>query len=150
MSFIKKLFAEAGARDVVTLFHKQSSPASIRVHTILKQAAATAAAHSTEDQASSHESQSKAERVEFDLDVVEQPPTSDQLKSILEYLGSGSAGKVVKGASDEGDALKKLKQNGDAFQRPVVVNWNKGKAVMGENESEILRLLKEIPEETKS
>ena len=51
--------------------------------------------------------------------MTEAPPTSDQLKNILEYLG-GSAGKVVQGASDESDALRRLKADGDAFQRPLV------------------------------
>jgi arsenate reductase-like glutaredoxin family protein len=103
----------------VTLFHKPSNEASIRVLTLLKQANAQSVAHATEDQASSHKAQDKAERTEFELDVTEAPPTSDQLKNILEYLG-GSASKVVQGASDESDALRRLKADGDTFQRPIV------------------------------
>jgi arsenate reductase-like glutaredoxin family protein len=103
----------------VTLFHKPSNEASIRVLTLLKQANAQSVAHATEDQASSHKVQDKAEKTEFELDVTEAPPTSDQLKNILEYLG-GSAGNVVQGASDESDALRRLKADGDAFQRPMV------------------------------
>jgi hypothetical protein len=86
---------------------------------MLKQAHAQSVAHATEDQASSHQAQEKAERTEFELDVTEAPPTSDQLKNILEYLG-GSASKVVEGASDESDAMRRLKADGNAFQRPVV------------------------------
>ena len=115
----------------MTLFHKPSSQPSTRVFTILKQAHATAVSHSTEDQASSHSAQEKAERHEFELDVTEAPPTQDQLKNILEYLGgpvSGAAGKIIKGARDESDALRKLNENGESFQRPVVVDWNQGKA----------------------
>lgn len=137
-----------GAKNVVTLFHKPSSQPSIRVLTLLKQANATSVAHATEDQASSHHHQDKAERTEFELDVTEAPPTGDQLKNILEYLGGGAAGTVIQGARDESDALRKLKENGDAFQRPVVrmhilllkiqrliamrqvVDWNQGKAGM--------------------
>ena len=48
----------------------------------------------------------------------------------------------MKGAASESDALRKVKENGDAFQRPVVVDWGRGKAVVGEKESEILKLLK--------
>jgi hypothetical protein len=103
----------------VTLFHKPSNEASIRVLTLLKQASAQPVAHATEDQASSHKAQDKAERTEFELDVTEAPPTSDQLKNILEYLG-GSPSKVVQGASDESDALRRLKADGDTFQRPMV------------------------------
>jgi arsenate reductase-like glutaredoxin family protein len=91
----------------------------MRVLTLLKQANAQSAAHATEDQASSHEAQNKAERTEFELDVTEAPPTSDQLKNILEYLG-GSPNKVISGASDVTDAMRRLKADGDAFQRPLV------------------------------
>lgn len=105
----------------MTLFHKPSSAASSRVLTLLKQANAQAAAHATEDQASSHQAQEKLERIEFELDVTEAPPTGDQLKTILEYLGgSGTASQVIRGAQNETDALKKLNASGESFERPVV------------------------------
>ena len=108
-------------KNVVTLFHKPSSTASTRVLTLLKQTNAQAVSHATEDQASSHQAQSKLERVEFDLDVTEAPPTADQLKSILEYLGGpGAASKVIQGANDEADAMRRLKADGEKFERPVV------------------------------
>ncbi len=67
--------------------------------------------------------------MEFELDVTEEPPTADQLKSILEYLGGPSAvGRVVEGAKDETDALRRLKADGNVFQRPLTVDWNQGKA----------------------
>ncbi|KAL1606635.1 hypothetical protein SLS60_004041 [Paraconiothyrium brasiliense] len=138
-----------GAKNVVTLFHKPSSTASTRVLTILKQTNAQAVAHATEDQASSHQVQDKTERMEFELDVTEAPPTSDQLKSILDYLGGpGAASKVISGAKDEADAMRRLKADGETFLRPVVVDWNQGKAVIGENESEILSMLRSIPKGT--
>ncbi|KAF9698239.1 hypothetical protein EKO04_003627 [Ascochyta lentis] len=146
----KRFFGEHGAKNVVTLFHKPSSQASLRAHTILKQANAQSVATATEDQASSHDTQNKAERTEFELDVTEASPTADQLKNILEYLGGPSAvGRVIQGAKDETDALRRLKADGDAFQRPLVVDWNQGKAVAGDNESEILSLLKNISAEKK-
>lgn len=37
-------------------------------------------------------------------------------------------GKVIKGATDQSDALKKFTASADAFQRPVVVDWSNGKA----------------------
>lgn len=103
---------------------------------MLKQAHAQAAAHSTEDQASSHQAQEKLERMEFDLDVTEAPPTGDQLKNILEYLGgSGTASQVIRGAQNETDALKKLNENGDLFERPVVstetMKWKAVLTVLG-------------------
>jgi len=139
----KRLFGEHGAKNVVTLFHKPSSQASLRILTLLKQTHAQSAATATADQASSHDVPTKAEHTDFELDVTEAPPTSDQLKNILEYLGGASAAsKVISGASNESDALRRLQADGNTFQRPLVVDWNSGKAVAGENESEILKLLR--------
>jgi arsenate reductase-like glutaredoxin family protein len=143
----KRIFREHGVKNVVTLFHKPNNEASTRVLTLLKQANAQSVSHATEDQASSHQAQNKAERTEFELDVTEAPPTSDQLKIILEYLG-GSAGKVIQEATDGSDALRRLKADGNTFQRPLLVDWNQGKAVSGGNESEIWNLLRSIPKET--
>ena len=85
------------------------------------------------------------QRGPFELDVTEAEPTPDQLRSILEYIGAGKVGSLVKGASSEGDAMKILKQSADAFQRPVVVDWEQGRAVVGDDESAIQKLLKEGP-----
>ena len=106
--------------DVITLFHKPSSPASLRVNSLLKQISANASEHATEDQASDHSHQTNPRRQEFELDVTEEPPTEDQLKNILEYMGPQNAGSIIKGAKTEADAMKLLKQNGENFQRPVV------------------------------
>ncbi|KAF2135449.1 uncharacterized protein K452DRAFT_260659 [Aplosporella prunicola CBS 121167] len=149
-SIFKRLFGEAGAKDVVTIFHAPQNAASTRILTLLKQSQATAQTTATEDQASSHDTQSKAERTEFELDVQEGEPTSDQLRTILEYMGSDSAGKIITGAVSEEDAVKKFKSSPSAFVRPLVVDWNAGRAVVGENESEILRLVKEIPRDGSS
>ena len=124
----------------MTLFHAPSNQASTRVLTLLKQANAQSVAHATEDQASSHRAQDKAERTEFELDVTEAPPTTDQLKNILDYLGgSGAAGKVISGAENETDAMRRLKADGGAFQRPLVVDWNQGKA--GECTARVMSLV---------
>jgi arsenate reductase-like glutaredoxin family protein len=106
--------------DVVTLFHKPSLASSVKVHALLKQASAVASEHATEDQASDHTAQTHPTRQPFELNITEDPPTSDQLKSILEYVGAQRAGTIVKGAKDEADALRKLKENANNFQRPVV------------------------------
>lgn len=60
--------------------------------------------------------------------MVEGPPTNDQLSNILDYLGASKAGSVVSGASDASQALKKFKESESAFQRPIVVDWNNGRA----------------------
>jgi len=107
-------------KDVISLFHNAKSPASIRVNTLLKQASANASEHATEDQASDHSAQTQPRRQEFELEVTEEPPTQDQLKSILEYVGAQKASTIIKGARDEADAMRKLKENSESFQRPVV------------------------------
>ena len=99
-------------------------------------------------------------------DVQEGVPTSDQLTNIFEYLGQDKIGSVVEGASSTTEALRKLKDNGALFQRPLVVDWGNGRAgtsplhhnigclrfatdtllaVSGDNESEILKLLQTPP-----
>ncbi|KAK5175249.1 uncharacterized protein LTR77_000386 [Saxophila tyrrhenica] len=148
MNVFKNLFKETGVKDVITLFHAPKNPASIRVHTMLKQAAATAHSHATEDQAADHKKQSKLERTDFDLDVQEGPPTSDQLSSILDYLGPSKAGTVINEATGSSDALRKFKASEMSFVRPVVVDWNNGRAVTGDNESEIMDLIRSLPKET--
>ncbi|KAF7504930.1 hypothetical protein GJ744_001577 [Endocarpon pusillum] len=126
--------------DVITLFHTPSIPASTRIATILKQASARSQEQATEDQASD-QSHQNSRRDPFELDITEAPPTKDQLKSIFEYVGGSKAAQLVKGASSQSDALRKLQENPDSFLRPVVVDWNQGKAVVGDNESAILKLL---------
>ena len=74
----------------------------------------------TEDQASDHSHQNNIQRSEFELNVTEDPPTSDQLRTILEYVGARRAKDIVEGARDTGDALKKLREDGTKFRRPIV------------------------------
>lgn len=105
---------------MVTLFHKPSLPASTRVATLLKQASAQASETATEDQASDHSHQNKAQREPFELEITESAPTPDQLSNILEYLGNSKVSELVKDASSPSDALRKLKSDPESFQRPVV------------------------------
>jgi hypothetical protein len=65
-----------------------------------------------------------------DIEIQESAPTGDQLNSILEYLGPDAAETVVEGASGAGDALKIFKQDEVALRRPIVVDWNNGRAGM--------------------
>lgn len=107
--------------DVITLFHSPTAPASMRVHSLLKQASATAGETATEDQASDHAQQTKnSAQTQFELNVIEDAPTPDQLKSILEYVGANGAGKVIQGATSEKDAFTKWKKDSGSFQRPLV------------------------------
>lgn len=71
---------------------------------------------------------------------------------------------MVEGATSVSDAVKKLAQDENAFKRPLVVDWNQGKAgmyklvrydrhmltlgaVVGLDESAILKMIKEQPKE---
>ncbi|PKS12111.1 hypothetical protein jhhlp_001409 [Lomentospora prolificans] len=121
--------------DIITLFHKANSPASTRIVDILKTASTQAS------QAANEATNATNTREPFELNVTEDPPTEDQVQTILEYVGPSRIPQVVKGANNVSEALKKFKQDQASFQRPVVVDWNNGKAVVGENESEILKLL---------
>lgn len=147
--------------DIITLFHKTTSPASTRLAAALKQASAAAAETSASNGA--------AGRPEFKLEITESLPTSDQLQTILDYVGPDRTSSIVKGAADAKEALRRFKENGENFQRPVVsimhglliwipvwltrcvfvcsqaVDWNNGKAAAGENESEILKMLNALP-----
>lgn len=69
-------------------------------------------------------------REPFELDVTEAAPTEDQLRSIFEYVGQSKIGQVVEGATSVSDAVRKLAQDENAFKRPVVVDWNQGRAGM--------------------
>lgn len=106
--------------DIITLFHKAGSPASTRAAALLKQISANASSFATEDQASDHTPQTAKPRDEFELNITEDLPTEDQLRTILGYVGPSKVGSVVKGASSESDAIKKFKSSTDAFQHPVV------------------------------
>ena len=184
-AFAKYSTKGAGARDVITLFHKPSVPSSVRALTLLKQATGTAQSTATEDQASSHDTHSKAQRTDFELEVTQEAPTGDQFQNMLEYIGKHNVSKLIQGARDEGDALKRLRENAENFQRPVVCpstcaedmqklicdfRWWTGTMdeqvrafehgstmsiidstlVAGDDQSEILNLLRTLPKETTS
>lgn len=130
---------------------------------MLKQGSAQAQETATEDQASDHSHQNQAvKREPFELDITESVPTEDQLRSIIEYVGQHKIGQIVEGATSVTDAAKKLASDEGAFKRPLVVDWNQGRAgkllfktmlaqilifllVIGDNESEIKKMLKDVP-----
>ena len=93
------------------------------------------------------------------------------MASILEYLGPAQAGSVIADATGTTDALKKFKANESLFKAPVTVDWMNARAgmlgftchntnelenhkkltlaaVVGDNESEIMKLLRTLPKET--
>ncbi len=102
--------------DVITLFHSPARPASARVLKLLQQASA----EGSESASSSQIPEQNENNKDFELDVREDPPTGDQLRSILEYVGGRRAGDLIKGAKGEAEAMRKLQENGESFIRPVV------------------------------
>ena len=42
------------------------------------------------------------------------------MRTILEYMGAHNAGRLIEGAKDAGDAIKKLGENSKTFKPPVV------------------------------
>lgn len=91
---------------------------------MLKQISAHASETATEDQATNHSHQNKLQRTQFELNVTEEPPTGDQLRTILEYIGESKAPQIVEGAKDTEDAIRKLKKDAKRFKSPVVCLYN--------------------------
>ncbi|KAF7114806.1 hypothetical protein CNMCM5793_000345 [Aspergillus hiratsukae] len=131
--------------DPITLFHSPTLPSSKRAFNILKQASATATETATEDQASDYPEHAKRQRGEFQLEVTTAAPTPDQLRNILDYVGSGvKPSDLVRGAKDAKEALELFKKDEGRFVRPVTVDWTHGSAVIGDNESEILKMVHQL------
>ncbi|KAJ6179805.1 hypothetical protein N7519_010266 [Penicillium mononematosum] len=141
------MFRFSKTLDPITLFHSPSIQASTRTLNILKQASTTASETATEDQASDHSRHAKQQRGEFEL----------ELRNILDYISPVSGvggpgdkvtygvGELVKGARDAEDALKKFKEDNTNFVRPITVDWVNGRAVIGDDQSEILRMVRQLP-----
>ncbi|KAF3205515.1 hypothetical protein TWF679_009276 [Orbilia oligospora] len=83
----------------------------------------------------------------FELDVVEGPMTTTQLRSILDYIGENKVEDIVEGARGIHDAMKILEgtKGVDAVKRPIVVDWNNGRVVLGEKQSALQELIKSLP-----
>ncbi|WEW61405.1 hypothetical protein PRK78_006895 [Emydomyces testavorans] len=138
--------------DIITLFHKPTLPSSLRALALLKQASANAAQADadTTPNANGTSTGRRRRRGQFELNVTEDAPTPDELRLIMEYMGAGRrVGELVSGAvGGREDAVRRVREDGGRFVRPVVVDWNNGRAVLGTNESAILKLLEEEPPST--
>ncbi|RAH42882.1 uncharacterized protein BO66DRAFT_443143 [Aspergillus aculeatinus CBS 121060] len=144
------VFRFAKTLDPITLFHTPSNPASKNAYKILQRAST---------QAQSPDAPAGG-RGEFQLEVTTAPPTTDQLRNILDYVtgnpaGAGApdkgsrcaVGEVVRGAKDAEEAIRRFKGDPEGtFVRPITVDWTNGQAVVGDNESEILKMVQQINE----
>ncbi|TGZ85391.1 hypothetical protein EX30DRAFT_337756 [Ascodesmis nigricans] len=123
--------------DVLTLFHAPKRADSTKILNTLRAAKETAEDSDT--------------LPSFEIEVIEAPavPTATQLKTILEYVGGHKVGSIVKGASSEKHAVKLLEEGGEISSerllRPLLVDWNNGRAVLGPDEVSVRRLLQTLP-----
>lgn len=87
---------------------------------MLKQASAQATETTIETQESNHANKSKMQRSPFELNVTETPPTKDQLRNILDYVGIHKAHLMINAKKDKEDLIKKLSRDPSLFLPPVV------------------------------
>jgi len=89
----------------------------------------------------------------MELDVVENAPNADQLKTIMGYLKSTNpamaflsahpAAQVIQGGQDLKQVAELAQSNANALKWPVVVDWEGGRASVGDVEG-VRRLLDEL------
>ncbi|KAF5367358.1 hypothetical protein D9615_010270 [Tricholomella constricta] len=121
----------------ISIFHQPTSPPSNKALTLLRSALSSPYPPN----------QAGKPPLDFSLDVIEGPPTSDQLRTILSYLPSKSISPSTAFLSahfaapsgldrPEGiAAIAKVAQDNPAALRwPIVVDWNDGQASVGDIE----------------
>ncbi|KAF8883890.1 thioredoxin-like protein [Gymnopilus junonius] len=119
----------------LSIFHRRTSPQSTRTLDILKAAVSGPYPHTDP----------KNPALDFDLQVVERPPTADQLKVILSYLPSPATNPAMAFLSAHYTAptatnapvtvagIAELAQkNPDVLKWPIVVDWLDGQAAVGD------------------
>ncbi|KAJ7037370.1 thioredoxin-like protein [Mycena alexandri] len=120
----------------ISIFHHSGSPPSVKALGLLRSALSEP-----------YPPGRGSAPLQFNLDVVEAPPNSDQLRTIMSYLpsknssSSPSAASVFlsahpSAASSDGANLAVVESLGrdkpNTFKWPVVVDWNAGKASVGD------------------
>ncbi|KAG6853127.1 hypothetical protein C0991_006737 [Blastosporella zonata] len=121
----------------ISIFHQPSSPPSAKALNLLR--ASMSAPYPP--------NQPEMKPLDFNLDVVEGAPTSDQMNTIMSYLPSKaispsnaflSAHFVTPTGPDRPEGVKAIaklaQENPSALKWPIVVDWNGGQAAIGEIE----------------
>ncbi|KAH0579575.1 hypothetical protein H2248_002426 [Termitomyces sp. 'cryptogamus'] len=121
----------------ISIFHQPSSPPSTKALNLLRSSIS----------APYPPGQAQKQPLAFDLEVVEGPPTSDQMRTILSYLPSKavspslaflSAHYATPSGSERPEgvsAIANLAQNNpSALKWPIVVDWHSGQAAIGDVE----------------
>ncbi|KAJ7151714.1 hypothetical protein C8R46DRAFT_491239 [Mycena filopes] len=117
----------------ISIFHHAASPPSVKALEILRSALSAP-----------YPPGKGSAPLQFNLEVVEGPPNSDQLRTIMSYLPSKNAGSSSPSAastflsahpstaSSDGANLTMVeslaREKPNTFKWPVVVDWNAGKA----------------------
>ncbi|KAG0370271.1 hypothetical protein BC939DRAFT_502293 [Gamsiella multidivaricata] len=121
---------------MLTLFHNPASDASNQALKLLHKAAFSN---------------------NFEIDVVDSkttPPTHQQVSSIVGYLGKGSIEKGCRDilapdapkASTVAEVQKILDSNPGYMMKPLVVDWNKGKAIVAVPPTKVSEMVKDVGE----
>ncbi|KAJ2961043.1 hypothetical protein NQZ79_g3673 [Umbelopsis isabellina] len=80
------------------------------------------------------------------IDYLSDPPTPDQLRQVSNYLGTvqGMLRSDAPKVDTVGQLIELVKKDPAVLERPVVIDWEKGKAVIGRPTSEAVeRLIKD-------
>ncbi|KAG0203789.1 hypothetical protein BGX28_004069, partial [Mortierella sp. GBA30] len=107
---------------MLTIFHNPSNNVSVEALGLLKKASV---------------------RYDFKIDLVQtktRAPTHQQISNIVEYLGNGSVEKGLQEVlvpeapkpSTVKEVQKLLDQNPEYLRKPLIVDWNKGKAIVAD------------------
>ncbi|KAG0303455.1 hypothetical protein BGZ98_006646 [Dissophora globulifera] len=120
---------------MLTVFHNPASDVSTQALKLIRQASIN---------------------YQFDVDVVDKAasPTHTQVSNIVQYLGNGSTEKGCKEilipeapkASTVAEVQKILDANPGYLMKPLVVDWNKGKAIVAVPPARISEIVKDVGE----
>ncbi|KAF9109486.1 hypothetical protein BGX27_007564 [Mortierella sp. AM989] len=123
---------------LLTIFHNPTSETSSQALKLLRQASVN---------------------YQFDIDIVDAKtkPTHQQVSNIISYLGKGSDAKGCSEilttdapkASTVAEVQKILDANPGYMKRPLVVDWNKGKAIVAVPPSKVSEIVKDVGETEK-
>jgi arsenate reductase-like glutaredoxin family protein len=122
--------------------HSASSQPSQRALAALREAASSA-----------YPAGSSSGPLKFDLEVVEHPPTADQLRTIASYVStspsaflSGAHPAAANSSSPSNDSAEGVAEAAQkapkSFKWPVVVDWDAGRAIVGS--ADVKSILEEL------
>ncbi|KAH8833049.1 thioredoxin-like protein [Flagelloscypha sp. PMI_526] len=127
----------------ISIFHNAKSPPSVTALNLLQSSL------------SNPYPPGSKQPLKFNLEVVESPPTTDQLRTILSYLPSSKSNNVSStflsahpsSSSSQSESLATVsetaKTNPKSVKWPIVVDWDGGSAAVG-NVDDVKTILEEL------